>query len=37
MMNRLFHAFGDCSICGHSLMYHLPLIGYTKCRCDEFH
>lgn len=29
--------FGDCSYCGHSVAYHLPLVGCTKCNCDEFH
>ena len=28
---------GDCSSCGHSLAYHLPLAGCVKCDCDEFH
>lgn len=29
--------FGDCSYCGHSAMYHVPMIGCMKCNCDEFH
>ena len=29
--------FGDCSYCGHSVAYHLPLVGCTKCDCDEFY
>lgn len=37
MTNRLLHALGDCSECGHSVIYYLPLIGCTKCSCDEFH
>lgn len=28
---------GDCSSCGHSIIYHLPLVGCTRCNCDEFH
>lgn len=28
---------GDCSYCGHSVVYHLPFVGCTKCTCDEFH
>lgn len=28
-------AFGDCR-CGHSVAYHLPLVGCMKCDCDEF-
>lgn len=28
-------AFGDCR-CGHSVAYHLPLVGCMKCGCDEF-
>jgi hypothetical protein len=27
---------GDCDNCGHSVMYHLPLVGCQKCGCDEF-
>ena len=28
--------FGDCDRCGHSLIYHLPVVGCTKCSCEEF-
>lgn len=28
---------GDCEDCGHSIAYHLPFVGCTKCDCDEFH
>lgn len=28
---------GDCENCGHSIVYHIPLIGCHKCDCDEFH
>ncbi len=31
----LDHVFGDCR-CGHSIAYHLPLFGCSKCDCDEF-
>lgn len=34
--SKWFSAFGDCDNCGHSLIYHLPLIGCTKCSCDEY-
>lgn len=27
---------GDCDRCGHSVMYHVPLIGCAKCSCEEF-
>lgn len=27
---------GDCSDCGHSVLYHMPLVGCVKCDCDEF-
>jgi hypothetical protein len=27
---------GDCDNCGHSAMYHVPLMGCIKCDCDEF-
>ena len=27
---------GDCRRCGHSIVYHLPFIGCTKCDCEEF-
>lgn len=27
---------GDCDRCGHSGMYHVPLVGCIKCDCDEF-
>lgn len=29
--------FGDCSYCGHSVAYHVPMVGCMKCNCDEFH
>jgi hypothetical protein len=28
--------FGDCAWCGHSIVYHLPLVGCAKCSCEEF-
>jgi len=28
---------GDCEVCYHSIVYHLPFIGCTKCSCDEYH
>lgn len=28
---------GDCDDCGHSIIYHLPVVGCTKCDCEEFH
>lgn len=28
---------GDCDNCGHSAMYHVPLLGCVKCSCGEFH
>lgn len=34
--DRLVRVFGDCE-CGHSVVYHLPIVGCTKCGCDEFH
>jgi hypothetical protein len=27
---------GDCDNCGHGIMYHLPVVGCTKCDCDEY-
>lgn len=27
---------GDCDDCGHSIIYHVPLVGCMKCDCDEF-
>ena len=27
---------GDCDWCGHSIAYHVPLVGCIKCSCDEF-
>jgi hypothetical protein len=27
---------GDCGYCGHSIAYHMPLMGCIKCECDEF-
>jgi len=30
------NAFGDCDRCTHSIVYHLPLTGCTKCECDEY-
>ncbi len=27
---------GDCSRCGHSVIYHVPLTGCIKCDCEEF-
>lgn len=27
---------GDCRRCGHSIMYHAPLIGCLKYSCGEF-
>lgn len=27
---------GDCDRCGHSIIYHFPLVGCAKCDCDEF-
>lgn len=27
---------GDCDSCGHSVAYHVPLVGCIKCDCDEF-
>jgi hypothetical protein len=35
-MHRGLHAFGDCSRCRHSIAYHLPFVGCTKCDCDEY-
>jgi hypothetical protein len=32
----LTHMVGDCDDCGHSIAYHLPWVGCTKCNCDEF-
>jgi hypothetical protein len=29
--------FGDCDVCGHSAIYHVPLVGCCKCDCEEFH
>jgi hypothetical protein len=29
-------ALGDCDNCGHSVMYHLPIAGCTKCDCEEY-
>jgi len=31
----VLHAIGDCT-CGHSIMYHAPLMGCIKCDCDEY-
>lgn len=28
---------GDCEECGHSIIYHIPIVGCTRCSCDEFH
>lgn len=28
---------GDCADCRHSIVYHLPFVGCTKCDCEEFH
>jgi hypothetical protein len=30
--------FGDCSrsYCGHSIIYHVPISGCLKCRCEEY-
>lgn len=37
-MRKLFtKMFGDCSHCGHSVIYHLIGVGCMKCNCDEFH
>jgi hypothetical protein len=30
------HMVGDCDDCGHSIGYHLPFIGCTKCSCSEY-
>lgn len=27
---------GDCDRCGHSVAYHMPLLGCIKCSCGEF-
>jgi hypothetical protein len=27
---------GDCKRCGHSVVYHMPLLGCMKCNCEEF-
>lgn len=29
---------GDCSRpgCGHSIAYHVPIVGCMKCDCDEY-
>lgn len=35
--DRALHIIGDCDECGHSVIYHLPIVGCTKCDCDEFH
>lgn len=29
-------AFGDCSYCGHSIIYHGPMVGCLKCHCSEY-
>ena len=31
------HMFGDCDECGHSAIYHVPIVGCMKCDCGEFH
>jgi predicted nucleic-acid-binding Zn-ribbon protein len=37
MIKRLWHwMVGDCDNCGHSVMYHLPIVGCQKCDCEEF-
>lgn len=27
---------GDCDNCGHSIAYHVPILGCMKCRCSEY-
>lgn len=39
MIRRWWHnMIGDCDRrgCGHSLAYHLPFAGCTKCDCEEY-
>lgn len=41
-LNKIFRTravqmFGDCKYCGHSVIYHVFLVGCTKCGCNEFH
>jgi predicted nucleic-acid-binding Zn-ribbon protein len=36
-MKRLWRwMIGDCDNCGHSVMYHLPVVGCQKCDCEEY-
>lgn len=35
--HAVLHMLGDCEDCGHSAVYHVPLMGCIKCGCDEFH
>ncbi len=33
---KVKNAIGDCSYCGHSIVYHAPMVGCLKCSCDEY-
>ncbi len=35
-LNKQCQMVGDCDNCGHSIIYHFPLVGCAKCSCDEF-
>ena len=37
LVQRALSMAGDCDFCGHSIIYHLPFVGCTKCSCEEFH
>ncbi len=34
--HAICHMIGDCDDCGHSIAYHMPIVGCVKCSCDEY-